>query len=119
MLLPGTVVALAADLQAPVSFYVLKIRKKEEQKDEDIDDGFGHVKRKGVSHYEGVFFEKKFDSNKQYYIPRKPRTAYFYKGSVILPSVQLTAKKTVYFMSDNELLSILQYVDRANQVSLF
>ena len=57
--------------------------------------------------------------NKQYYIPRKPRTAYFYKESVILPSVQLTAKKTVYVMSDDELLLILQYIDRANQVSLF
>ena len=72
-----------------------------------------------MKHFEGIFLERKFDLDTKYYFPKKSRTAYFYKESVILPSVQLTEKKTELAMTDDELLMILQYVDRANQVSLF
>ena len=86
---------------------------------EDVEDGFGNVIKKGMQHFEGIFLEKKFDSKKQYTIPKKAKTAFFYRESIVFPSVQLQAKKGHYELSDDELLMIIKYVEVSHQASLF
>ena len=67
-----TVVALVADPKSSESFYFMKIAEEEKEKTEDVEDGFGHVIKKGMKHLEGVFLEMKFDSDNLFEIPKKP-----------------------------------------------
>ena len=55
MLARDAVVALAADPKSCESFYLIKITEVEKEKTEDVEDGFGHVIKKGMKHLEGVF----------------------------------------------------------------
>ena len=73
MLARDTVVALAADLKSCESFYLIKITEEERAQTEDVEDSFGQVIKKGMKHLEGVFLERKFDSqylrNQSLYFP--------------------------------------------------
>ena len=55
MLARDAVVALAADSKPCESLYLIKITEVEKEKTEDVEDGFGHVIKKGMKHLEGVF----------------------------------------------------------------
>ena len=73
MLARDTVVALAADPKSCESFYLIKITEEERAQTEDVEDSFGQVIKKGMKHLEGVFLERKFDSqylrNQSLYFP--------------------------------------------------
>ena len=45
-----------------------------------------------MKHIEGVFLERKFDSDNLCTIPKKPKSAFLYRESVVFPSVQLESK---------------------------
>ena len=60
MLVRDTTVALAVDSKFLESFYLVKITEKEK---EDVEDRFSHVIKKGMTHLQGVFSERKFDSD--------------------------------------------------------
>ena len=79
----------------------------------------GEVVKKGMKHFEGIFLENRFDSDKQYVIPKRPRRAFFYRESVVMPSIQLEVKKNYYQMSDDELMLVLKYIEVSKQASLF
>ena len=49
--------------------------------------------QKGMKHLEAVFLERTFGSDNLYTIPKKPKSAFFSKESVVFPSVQLELKK--------------------------
>ena len=49
--------------------------------------------RKGMKHLEGVILERKFHSDNLYTIPKKPKSAFYFRESVVFPSVQLKLKK--------------------------
>ena len=117
VLVPDTVVALVADSKSHKSFYFIKTTEEEQQKLEDATDGYGYVVKKGVKHFEGLFFERKFDSDKVYTLNEKKR-AFFYKESVVFPSVQLKPRKGDFELSD-ELLVIIKYIEMSNVTSLF
>ena len=117
VLVPDIVVALAADSTSRESFYLIKIIEEEQQKLEDDTDDYGHVK-KGVKHFEGLFFERKFDSDKVYTLNEKKR-AFFHKESVVFPSVQLKPRKGEFELRDDELLVIIKYLEMSNVTSLF
>ena len=117
LLVKGSVVALAADAKDNKNFNLLKTIETEKMK--DVEDGFGEVVRKGIRHFKGIFLENRFDSDKQYVIPKKPRRAFLYRESVVLPSVELEAKKNYLQLSDDELVMILKYVELSKQTSLF
>ena len=87
-----TVVALVADPKSCESFYLMKIAEEEKEKTEDVEDGFGHVIKKGMKHLEGVFLEMKFDSDNLFEIPKKPSSAFFFRERLMFPSVQLESK---------------------------
>ena len=77
MLVHDTVVALAADLKSRDAFYLIKITEEKIEKTENVEDGFGHVMKKGMKHLEKVLLEKKFVSNNPYTIPKRPKPAFF------------------------------------------
>ena len=58
---------------------------------EDVRDGFGHVIKKGMKH-----LERKFDSDNLYTIPKTPKSAFFFRESVVFPSVKLELKKKTF-----------------------
>ena len=77
MVVHDTVVAIVADLKSRESFYLIKITEEKIEKTEDVEDGFGHVMKKGMKHLGKVFLEKKFDSNNPYRITKRPKPAFF------------------------------------------
>ena len=72
-----------------------------------------------MDHFEGIFLEKRFDSETEYTIPKKAKTTFFYRESIAFPSVQLKSKKGYYELSNEELVMIIKYVEVAQQASLF
>ena len=62
--------------------------------------------RKGIKHLEGVYLERKFHSDNLYTIPKKPKSAFYFRESVVFPSVQLELKKGRFELANEELLMI-------------
>ena len=63
MFVRDTVVALATNPKSRESFCLIKITEEEKEKTEDAGDGFSHAIKKGMKNPEGVFLERKFDSD--------------------------------------------------------
>ena len=42
-----------------------------------------------MKHLEGLFLERKLNSDNLYTIPKKPKSAFFFRESMVFPSVQL------------------------------
>ena len=55
-------------------------------------EGINHDHR-WINHLDGMFLERKFDSDNLYTIPKKPKSAFFFRETVVFPSVQLDSKK--------------------------
>ena len=115
----NTVVKLATDPKSGESFYLIKITEEEREKAEDVDNGFGHVIKKGMKGLERVFFERKFDSDNLYTIPKNPKSAFFFREMVVFPSVLLESKKGHFELTNEELLMIIKYMELSNRTSLF
>ena len=62
--------------------------------------------RKGMKHLEGVYLERKFHSGNLYTIPQKPKSAFYFRESVVFPSLQLELKKGRFELANEELLMI-------------
>ena len=60
--------------------------------------------QKRMKHLEGVLLEKKFDSDNLYAIPKKPKSAFFFRESVVFPLVHLESKKRHFELTNEELL---------------
>ena len=58
ILVPGTIVALAAEKKSVDTFYLIKITMEECTLDGDVLDDYGHKLRCGQPHLEGNFLEK-------------------------------------------------------------
>ena len=119
MLVRDAVVALSADPKSCESFYLIKIIEEENEKTEDVEDGFAHVIKKGMKHLEWVFLERKFDPDNLYVIHKKPKSVCFFSESVVFLSVQLESKKGHFELTNEELLMITKYMELSNQTSLF
>ena len=85
---------------------------------EDEEDGFVQVIKKGMKDLEGVFLERKFDSDNLCTLPTKPKSAFYLRESVAFLSVQFESKKGNFELT-NELLMIIKYMELLNQTSLF
>ena len=93
MLVRDTVLALAVNPKSRESFNLIKITGEEKETTEDVEDGFGHVIKKEVKRLGGVFLERKFDFDNFYTRPKKPKFPFFFRESVMFPSLQLASKK--------------------------
>ena len=71
---------------------------------EDVEDGFGHIIKKGMKHLEGVFLERNCDSDNLYTICKKPKSVFFFREIVMFPLVQLESKKGYFELTNEELL---------------
>ena len=60
--------------------------------------------QKRMKHLEEVLLEKKFDSDNLYTIPKKPKSAFFFRESVVFPLVHLESKKRHFELTNEELL---------------
>ena len=80
-----------------------------------MEDGFGHVIKKGMKYLEEVLLERKFDSDNLYTIPKKPKSAFFLRDSEMFSSVQLESKKRHFELDNKELLMIMKYMELSNQ----
>ena len=89
--------------------------QKRRKKTEDVEDGFGHVIKKGMKYPEEVLLERKCDSDNLYTIPKKPKSAFFVRESEMFPSVQLESKKGHFELNNKELLMIMKYMELSNQ----
>ena len=89
MLVHDTVIALVADPKACKSFCLIKITEEEKEKTEYVQDVFGHAIKKRMKHLEGVFLERKFNSDNLYTVPKKPKSAFCFRESLVFSSVQL------------------------------
>ena len=54
-----------------------------------MEDGFGHIIKKGVKHLEEAFLEMKFDSDNLYTISRKPKPAFFFRKYVLVSAASV------------------------------
>ena len=72
---------------------------------DEMLEGFNHDQKK-TKHLEGVFFEWKFDSDNLYTIPKKPKSAFFFREKVSFPSAQLLSKKGPFELTNEKLLMI-------------
>ena len=115
MLVHETVAVLATDPKSYEFFYLIKITEEEKEKTEDVEDGLGHLIKKGLKHLEGVFLERKFDSDNLYTVLKKPKSAFFFIESVVFASVQLELKKGHFELTYEELQMIIKYVEPSNQ----
>ena len=84
-----------------------------------MEDGFAHVMKKGMEHLEGVFLERKFDSDNLYVIHKKSKSLCFFSKSVMFLSVQLELKEGHFELTDEESSMITKYMELSNQASLF
>ena len=71
-----------------------------------------------MKHLGGVFLQRKFDSDKFYTIPKKPKSVFFFEESVVLWSVQHESKKGHSELTNEELLMICKYMELSNQTFL-
>ena len=62
--------------------------------------------QKGMKNFDGVFLVRKFDSGSLYTKPKKPESAFFFKESMVYPSVQLELKKRHFELTIEESLMI-------------
>ena len=62
-----------------------------------------------MKHLERVFLERNFDSDNLCTVPKKPKSAFFFRESAVFPSMQLEWKKG-HFEITNELLMIIKYM---------
>ena len=60
---------------------------------EDVYDNCGHVVKKGMQHLQRLLLERKFDSDNLYAKPKKSKSAFFFRESVVFISVLLELKK--------------------------
>ena len=86
---------------------------------EDVENGFGHVIKKGMKHLEGVFLERKFDCDSLYTIPKKPKSPFFFREIMVFKSMQLESKKGHFELNNDELLFIIKYIELSYQKSIF
>ena len=56
-MLPGTIVALAAEKKSKDTFYLMKIACAESVKDHDVTNSFGNTVAKGTKNLEGYFLD--------------------------------------------------------------
>ena len=59
-----------------------------------------------MKYLDGVFLEGKFDSDNLYTMPKKPKSLFFFRKSVVFLSVQLESKKGHSELTNEELLMI-------------
>ena len=62
--------------------------------------------QKQMKHLEGEFLGKTFNSDNPYTIPKKPKSAFFFRESVVFLSLQLELKKGQFKLTNEELLMI-------------
>ena len=72
-----------------------------------------------MKHLEGVFLERKFDSDNLYSISKKPKSAIFFSESVVFLPVQHESKKGHFELTNEEQLMIIKYMELFNQITLF
>ena len=63
---------------------------------------------KGMKHLEGVFLERKFDSDIPWLVPKKPESKLFFTESAVFLAMQLESKKEHFEFTDEELLMIIK-----------
>ena len=68
-------------------------------------DEIKHNQKRG-KYLEGHFLERKFDCDNIFTIPKKRRSTFFPKESLVLPSVQLELKKIHFELTNEELILI-------------
>ena len=113
-MLPGTIVALAAEKKSKDTSYLMKIACAESVKDHDDTDSFGNTVAKGTKHLEGYFL----DSYNGVYRVSKKR-AIFYKESVVYPFVQVTEGKKGFLLSNDQFLLITKFIEDSGCTALF
>ena len=62
-----------------------------------------------MKHLEGVFLERKFDSDILCTIPKKPKSAFFSIEKAVFLPMQLESKKGHFEVTDEELVMIIKY----------
>ena len=64
-----------------------------------------------MKHLERVFLERKFDSDNLCTIPKKPKSAFFIRESMVFPSMQHESKKGHFELTNEEFLMIIKYMN--------
>ena len=66
---------------------------------------------KGMKHLEGVFLERKFDSDILCTIPKKPKSAFFSIEKTVFLPMQLKSKKGHFELTEQELVMVIKYMN--------
>ena len=115
-IVPGTVVALAADLSSIDIVWFVEIVKVCLSQEDEKDD-HGHTIRDRHEHVHGQFLEKTSTSTGHHFKLSK-KVTFFWKESVVYPFIQLTEIKKGFKISDIAFIGILQYVEETGLTSL-
>ena len=114
--LPGSICAVAASDDSGDTVWFIEII------DEDLVpsgepnrvDGYKHVIGPGVPYLRGYLLEKIARAQRRdgdYYKVIKSKETFFYKDTIVYPFVQFDAQKKGLFLSNTELVTILNYVE--------
>ena len=117
-LLPGSICAIAADTKSIDTVWFVKI-VCEQDAEEDVVDDYGFRVALGQRYLKGHYVEQSKCTNKgrEFKVAHK-KVTYFFKESVVYPFVQFELLNNIYFLSNNNLVDILYYVEQNGLDSL-
>lgn len=109
-ILPNTICAIAADNNSSDTVWFIRIIKEDVAVSEIMDD-FGHVAN-GMKFFRGNYLEqnKPVKDGVLYHLNSK-RETFIYRESVVYPFVQFETRKNFFFLHNNELLEIINFVE--------
>ena len=92
----------------------MKITEEEKEKREDVEDGIGHVVKKGMKYLKYVFLERSFNSDILYRKPKNNKSEFFFRESVVLLSMQLELRVRHFELTNEEFLMKSKYMGLFN-----
>lgn len=111
LILPGSFCAIAADHSSLETIWFVKINDYITA-DVDVTDDYGVQIAAGQSYIEGHFLEKVSSSNKGHiYKLQEKKKTFFFRESVVYPFVQILPSKRGHFLSINEYVEILNFIE--------
>ena len=112
--LPGTICAVRSSKSSSDTFWLVKIKDSFEALIPMTDD-YSNIVPAGHQYIEGKFLEKCETAKKGDYYKLQNKETYLYKESVVYPFVQLKESKKGLFLSNEERVVVLNYVENVSQ----
>ena len=109
-LVEGTICAVAADAASSDTVWFIRI-SNDSVAEQNVCDDYSHHIKAGQHYVEGHYLERESTSIKGQTFNLMKLKVYFYKESVVYPFVQHEQKRGKLFISNNDLVEIIYYIE--------